>query len=550
MKRIIQVVVVVLSLSGSGCGSDPVVDTLPDVTVADATIADASTSEDASTSQDVSTPQDASASDVLGAEDAPSTSLTSFFGPDNFVRIADGEGGFAEGELDAGDRFARDHDQAGDINGDGITDLIVGARSDDDGGTDRGAAYVLFMNADGSVDSHQKISDLEGGFDDPLVDGNFFGYGVAGIGDYDGDDIPDVAVSALGRANTAIYILHLNRDGTVKSMVKNVDIVGQGLTAVDLNQDGKLDLVAADPNSGSGVIRLVFFDEDSAAIDEETVTIGANMGGFGEGLSDGDSFGGRESALLGDIDGDGTLELAVGAFQSEGGTGAIWILSLDGTTFEVVDKLKVGPGFAGFDETIPNDMNNNGTTGGHFGHAMVGVGDINGDGVPDLMTGANQYESGVAYILYLNPDKSVRTFTRIDEVEGGFGLSLGVADRFSRSMALVNRTAESFTVNMGGGVSVGGSGAIYSLTFQACSIDQQGGNAFWSGGETLFTNWNHGTQTVTGPMSYEQCVLTAFELGATHITAKESDGRCIIKDASAVLSDSDEGSQAYIRRCP
>ncbi|MFK8000849.1 MAG: integrin alpha [Polyangiales bacterium] len=560
MKRTIQIGTLVLSLFGcDGCESETL-DELPDAVIAEdaSGFEDATSSEDAFVSADAGDLEDAGVAedaeipqDAFDSEDASSPIAADFFGPDRFMRIADGEGGFPEGELDAGDRFARDHDQAGDINGDGVTDLIVGARSDDDGGTDRGAAYVLFMNADGSVASHQKISDLEGGFSEPLIDGNFFGYGVAGIGDYDGDDIPDVAVSALGRGNTALYILHLNRDGTVKSMVKNDGLVGQGLSAMDLNEDGKLDLVAADPNAaGGGLIRLVFFDEESVVIDEETVTIGEGMGGFGEGLEDGDSFGGRESALLGDIDGDGTLELAVGAFQSEDGIGAIWILSLDAETFEVVDKRKVGPGFAGFEETIPNDMNNNGTTGGHFGHAMVAPGDINGDGVPDLITGANQFESGVGYVLYLNADKTVRTYTRINEGEGGFDLVLGEADRFSRSMALVDRTDTGFTVNMGGGVSVGGSGAIYALTFHACSIDEQEGETFWSGGTTLFSNWNHGTQTVTGAMSYEQCLMRAFELGGSHITAKALDGRCIIKDESAVLTESEEGSQAYIRRCP
>ena len=474
------------------------------------------------------------------------------FGPDSFLTIAANQGGF-DGDLDAGDRFGRDHDQAGDINGDGIIDLIVGARSDDDGATDAGAAYVLFMNENGTVNSHQKISALEGGFTDTLGASNFFGYGVAGIGDYNADGIPDVAVSSLSNANTAIYILHLNTDGTVKSMVKNADITAQGLSAVDINHDGKIDLIAAEPSAtGGGAIHILFFDENSQVISDDTVTIGANTGGFGDGLNSDDNFGGRESALLGDIDGNGTQELAVGAFMSDNGTGAIWILSLDSETYNVVDKLKIAPGLSGFDETLPSDITNNGTTGGQFRHALVAAGDLNGDGVPDLMTGAKQYEAGVGYILYLNADKTVKTYTRITETEGGFALALGEADRFSRSMSLVDdhRADGYITVNFGGGVSAGGSGSIYALTFQACSVVNQGENTFWTGGNTLFTNWNHGTQTVTGPLSQEQCVLKAFENNATRITSKELDGRCIIKDATAELIFSDEGSQAYIRSCP
>tara|TARA_R110000868_G_scaffold113925_1_gene305691 strand:- start:33 stop:452 length:420 start_codon:yes stop_codon:yes gene_type:complete len=113
--------------------------------------------------------------------------ITRQWGPDGFVKIEEGSGGFSA-TLDAGDRFSRDHDQAGDINGDGIIDLVVGARSDDDGATDAGAVYILFMNSDGTVQSNQKISATQGGFTDTLLTNNFFGYGVAGIGDYDGDE--------------------------------------------------------------------------------------------------------------------------------------------------------------------------------------------------------------------------------------------------------------------------------------------------------------------------------------------------------------------------
>lgn len=502
------------------------------------------------------------ASEVIVSDPAPITtpniptlpepSSEQIFGPDNVLIIGEYEGGF-DRALDAGDRFGRDHDQAGDINGDGIIDLIIGARSDDDGATDAGAVYVLFMKEDGTVQLHQKISAFEGGFDDTLAEGDFFGYGVAGIGDYNADGIPDVAVSAIGRLNTAIYILHLNTDGTVKSKVKNTDITAQGLSAVDINLDGKIDLIAAEPNaSGGGVIHILFFDNDSKVLIDNIVTIGDNVGGFGDGLNVGDSFGGRESALLGDIDGDGTQELAVGAFMSENGTGAIWILSLDADTFHVVDKVKIAPGLAGFNETIPNDTNTNGSTGGQFGHAMVAAGDLNGDGIADIITGANQYGAGVGYILYLDINKTVKTYTRLTESEGGFELALGDADRFSRSMSIVDnhRIDGKLTVNLGGGVSFGGSGAIYALTFKTCTIERQADNTFWSGGNTLFTNWDHSTQIVIEPLSHEQCVIKAFENHASNITTKASDGRCIIKDASAILLNSEEGSTAYTRSCP
>ena len=82
----------------------------------------------------------------------PSQGTVEIFEPTSIIKITANTGGL-DADLDSGDRFGRDHDYAGDINGDGITDLVVGARSDDDGATDAGAVYILFMNADGSVKS-------------------------------------------------------------------------------------------------------------------------------------------------------------------------------------------------------------------------------------------------------------------------------------------------------------------------------------------------------------------------------------------------------------
>lgn len=494
---------------------------------------------------------------VVTSPDTTTTTTTTttdsiqLFEPSRVVEIGASEGGL-DADLDSGDRFGRDHDYAGDINGDGISDLIIGARSDDDGATDAGAVYILFLNADGSVNATQKISSLEGGFTEPLVQGSFFGYGVAGIGDYDGDNIPDVAVSAPAAPVPTIYILHLNADGTVKSAVQNLNVVGQGLSAIgDLNNDGRIDIVAAEPGGAStGRIRILFFDQSSELIESETIIIGEGEGGFGTGLVAGDSFGGRESALLGDIDNDGTLELAVGAFESDSGLGAIWILSLDSETHRVVDKLKLAPGLLGFNEDIPITTNPNGTMGGHFGHALVAAGDLNADGVPDLVTSANQYNDGVGYVIYLNSDKTVKTFTRINADEGGFNLSLDANERFGRSISIVNsaRSAGFINVYMGGGA--GGTGSVYGLEFKTCSYEQQESNMFWSDGITLYTNWDHGTQTVSSALSFEQCALKAVDIDAQNITVNDLDGRCIIKDATAILAPSEEGSTSYFRNCP
>ena len=404
-------------------------------------------------------------------EEVPETTEPSFEAA-GFVKIENGSGGLVA-DLDSGDRFARDHDAIGDVNGDGVIDFVIGARSDDDGGIDAGAVYILFMNTDGFVLANQKISMLEGGFNETLNAGNFFGYGVAGIGDYDADGIPDIAVSSPVPPNNALYIIHLNVDGTVKDYVKNENIIANGLTAIgDINNDNRIDLVACNPGSNDGgtsrgAIAILFLDEVSQMMPANTVTISSTEGNFGTGLENNDQFGGREVAMLGDLDNDGSLEMAVGAFMSDEGKGAIWMLSLDATTYNVVSKLKITEGENGFTDQLDLEENPNGTFGAQFGHAMCAAGDINGDGITDLVTGANQQNEGVGNVLYLNADKTVKSFDKISATEGDFNLALNSGDRFSRSISYVGdlKGDGSIAINFGGGVGAGGTGSLYTLFF-------------------------------------------------------------------------------------
>ncbi|MGY8846629.1 MAG: T9SS type A sorting domain-containing protein [Bacteroidia bacterium] len=482
--------------------------------------------------------------------------VTTQWGPDGYVKIENGSGGMSA-DLEPGDRFSRDHDQSGDIDGDGVIDLVIGARSDDDGAMDAGAVYIVFLNSDGTVKGNQKISALSGGFTDALLEGNFFGYGVAGIGDYNDDNIPDIAVSAPASANRALYIIHLNRDGTVKDFIKNDGILAFGLSAVgDLDSDGRIDLVACDPGSDEGgrnigAISILFLDKNSQIVPTKTVLINPLSGGFGAGLVVGDEFGGREVAILGDLDNDGTLEMAVGAFKSDGGKGAVWILSLNSTTFNVESKLKITEGMNGFADTLTDSSNPNGTSGASFGHALCKVGDLNGDGVPDLMTGANQQNEGYGYILYLNADKTVKTYTRMNNTDGGFGLTLTAEDRFSRSISFIGdlRGDGTIAVNYGAGAGAGSAGALYLLFFKPCEFSEQAGKNHWSGGNTLFSNWTHSTQTVSDSLTFEQCTFKAFETDAAYMTYNYDDGRCICKDSTATLATSTENSTAYINQC-
>jgi len=110
-------------------------------------------------------------------------------------KISDLAGGF-EAILNDGDFFGHAISVIGDLDGDGTQDLVVSSHQDDDGGKDRGAVYILFMNRDGTVKSFQKISDTEGGFEGILDDNDQFGHEINTLIDFDGNGVNELIIGA------------------------------------------------------------------------------------------------------------------------------------------------------------------------------------------------------------------------------------------------------------------------------------------------------------------------------------------------------------------
>ncbi|KJD31528.1 hypothetical protein PK35_14050 [Tamlana nanhaiensis] len=80
----------------------------------------------------------------------------------NYQKINEIQGGFNT-SLEYEDYFGGSVANIGDLDGDGIVDLVVGSYRDDDGATNAGSFYVLFLNADGTVKSKSKVSNTSGG---------------------------------------------------------------------------------------------------------------------------------------------------------------------------------------------------------------------------------------------------------------------------------------------------------------------------------------------------------------------------------------------------
>ena len=151
------------------------------------------------------------------------------------------------------DRFGSSLASLGDLDGDGINDLAVGARGDNWGSApNRGAVHVLLLNADGSVKQTVEIN--SGTPNGPtLNDLDYFGSSLASLGDLDGDGVNDLAVGARsddegGPYRGAVHVLLLNADGSVKQTVEinsstpngptldDLDLFGSSLTSLGLKQ--------------------------------------------------------------------------------------------------------------------------------------------------------------------------------------------------------------------------------------------------------------------------------------------------------------------------
>ena len=111
-------------------------------------------------------------------------------------KIASATGGFT-GRLKSLDWFGFSLASAGDLDGDGVTDLAVGTALDDDGGVNAGAVWLLYLRPDGTVNDQRKISMLVGGFTGAIDSPDQFGTSVARVGDLNGDGITELAVGAV-----------------------------------------------------------------------------------------------------------------------------------------------------------------------------------------------------------------------------------------------------------------------------------------------------------------------------------------------------------------
>jgi len=370
-------------------------------------------------------------------------------------KISQTSGGFI-GPLEEFDLFGNAIAALGDLDGDGVGDLAVGAYGDDGGGLDRGAVWILFLNADSTVKGQQKIGDLEGGFTGQLDDLDGFGSGLANLGDLGGDGSLELAVGACcdddgGSGFGAVWILSLDGGGAVighqkisatsggfTGQLNMFDQFGAALAAAgDIDDDSIPDLVVGARNDDSGgsnrgAVYVLFLNADGTVRQHQKIS--ATDGGFTGPLEqDGDSFG-SSVAGLGDLDGDGVEDLLVGAAGIDGGgldKGGVFIVLLNpGGTVKLDQEISSGQGgFGG----VPQDFSG-------FALACASLGDTDGDGVQDIAIG-NVWDDdgpgsdlGAVWFMTLETSASVECWLKVSSTSGGLPPVLENMDQLGLSV--------------------------------------------------------------------------------------------------------------------
>ena len=325
---------------------------------------------------------------------------------------------------------------AGDVNGDGLDDMIIGAKNAGPHGTYSGASYVVFGKGAG-FGANLDLSSLDGatGFKlSGVAAADKSGVSVSSAGDINGDGFADLIVGAYGsdphgNYSGASYVVFgkaagftANLDlsslnGTNGFRISGVaadDNSGKSVAAAgDVNGDGFGDLIVAaadaDPHGlSSGASYVVFGKASGFTANFDLSSLNGTNGFEISGVATGDKSG-WSVASAGDVNGDGFDDLIIGAvFAGPHGnfSGASYVVfgkaagfaanidlsSLDGTNGFMIS------GVATFDES---------------GGSVAGAGDVNGDGLADLIVGATGADphggtSGAAYLIYGRlPDAAV-----------------------------------------------------------------------------------------------------------------------------------------------
>lgn len=317
-----------------------------------------------------------------------------------------------EQALKFGGQFGTSVAAVGDLNHDGITDVLVGVphhieEGEDENEVNSGEAFV-FSGKDGSILFTLKAPEP--------AEGARFGFAVAALGDVNGDGTPDFAVGEPKRDidediqdTGAVYVFN-GADGSLLRAALPPSQDGKEANgrfgaaladAGDINEDGGDDILVGAP----GKSRVYIVDGSSGAVVRAiTSPVRENLPSFGYAVA-----GGK------DINGDGMLDFVVGAPLLNKMTGAAYIFNGAGT---LQGTLKASP------ETFSK-----------FGSFVSVIGDLTSDGRPEVIVGAPDHSvngipnAGEAFIFQGNNGKLLQLLTSdMPKAYAGYGYFTVTAD--------------------------------------------------------------------------------------------------------------------------
>ncbi len=285
---------------------------------------------------------------------------------------------------------------AGDVNGDGFDDLLIGAYLDEDGGASAGQTYLVLGGSDGwSIDSDLSNADASFWGEDA---GDYSGFKVAGAGDVNGDGYDDILIGAYGdddggsSAGQTYLILGKASGWSMDTDLSSSDASFWGEDADDhsgysvsgtgdVNGDGFDDILIGamgddDGGSNAGQTYLILGKASGWSMDTDLSLSDASFRG-----EDADDHSGHSVSGAGDVNGDGFDDILIGAYGDEDGggfaSGQTYLIFGRSTGWSMdTDLSSADASFWGED---PND---------YSGWMVSGSGDVNGDGYSDILIGA------------------------------------------------------------------------------------------------------------------------------------------------------------------